>query len=100
MSTRVHSWGSSALVIGAVLVLACHSAAAVGPSEGFGTLTVDEVSALIAQHAASIYDANNHDRYVKSHVPTAKWVDPDEMKAADLPPQKDRTLVFYCANEH
>jgi rhodanese-related sulfurtransferase len=35
----------------------------------------------------------------KGHVPTATWVDFKDVKASDLPKDKDRMLVFYCANE-
>jgi rhodanese-related sulfurtransferase len=35
----------------------------------------------------------------KGHVPTAKWVDFKNVQASDLPKDKDRTLIFYCANE-
>ena len=48
----------------------------------------------------SIFDNNPKEMWQKGHVPTAKWVDFKDVKASDLPQDKDRTLVFYCANEH
>jgi rhodanese-related sulfurtransferase len=61
---------------------------------------VDEVDTLIKRKAVHVYDNNSEDRYKVSHVPTAKWVQFDEVKASDLPQEKDAKLVFYCANEH
>ena len=82
----------------AALVLA--PAARADEQEGFGSLTVDQVADHIAKADATIFDNNSKDRWAKSHVPTAKWVDYKAVKASDLPQDKDRTLVFYCANEH
>ncbi len=68
--------------------------------EGFGRLTVDQVSELIAKDDASIYDNNGKDRWARGHVPGARWLDYHSVKASDLPADLDRKLVFYCANEH
>jgi hypothetical protein len=82
---------------GALLALAGHARAA--DKEPFGSLTVDQVADLIAKKDVSVYDNNSMDRFKESHLPTAKWVDFKNVTAADLPKEKDRTLVFYCANE-
>jgi 3-mercaptopyruvate sulfurtransferase SseA len=65
------------------------------------SLTVDEVAARIALHDGKtvIYDNNDKDRYAKSHVPGARWVDYENVTVADLPADKTATLVFYCASE-
>jgi hypothetical protein len=65
------------------------------------TLTVDEVATRIAANDGKtfVYDDNNHDRYLKGHVPGAKWLSTPEPTAADLPADKTATLVFYCASE-
>lgn len=68
--------------------------------DGFGSLTVDQVSDLIASKSASIYDNNGKDRWEKGHVPGAKWVAPDKVSASDLPADKASKLVFYCASTH
>jgi rhodanese-related sulfurtransferase len=65
----------------------------------FGSLTVDQVSDLISKHDVKVFDNNSRDRFKESHVPTAKWVDFKNVQASDLPQDKDRTLIFYCANE-
>jgi hypothetical protein len=64
-------------------------------------LTVDEVAARIATNDGKtfIFDNNPKDRYAKSHVPGAKWLDYDKVTASDLPADRSATLVFYCASE-
>jgi rhodanese-related sulfurtransferase len=64
------------------------------------TLTVNEVAARLGDANTFIFDNNSKDRYDKGHIPSAKWVRPDEISAAILPADKRATLVFYCANEH
>jgi hypothetical protein len=63
------------------------------------SLTLDEVSARIAAHDGKtfVFDNNSRDRYASGHVPTARWVDHKNVTAADLPPDKAATLIFYCA---
>ena len=68
-------------------------------NQGFSSLTVDQVAAHLAKGDASIFDNNPKDMYQKGHVPTAKWVDFKNVQPSDLPQDKDRTLIFYCANE-
>ena len=68
--------------------------------EGFGELTVAQVEQLIEKKQASIFDNNSDTRFAKSHLPTAKWLKFNEVKEGDLPADKERTLVFYCANTH
>ncbi len=68
--------------------------------EAFGRLTIDQVNELIAKKDGYIFDNNSKDTYAKGHVPTAKWVSFNDVKAADLPADKAAKLVFYCGNEH
>ena len=63
-------------------------------------LTIDEVATGIEQKTLTVIDNNTESRYRKSHVPTAKWVAFNDVKASDLPADKAQRLVFYCANEH
>ena len=85
-----------ALALGALLFGA---AARADDKEEFGRLTVDQVAEHVAKGDASIFDNNDKDTWQKGHVPTAKWVDFKNVQASDLPKDKDRTLIFYCANE-
>lgn len=66
----------------------------------FGSLTVDQVSDLIAAKGADIFDNNDRDDWAREHVPGAKWVKFNGVTAKDLPQDKSRQLVFYCANTH
>jgi hypothetical protein len=74
-------------------------------AEPFGRLTVDALDARMAEAKAgklalAIFDNNAQERYTRSHIPTAKWVESSAVTAAVLPADKDTTLVFYCANDH
>ena len=74
-------------------------------TEAFGRLTVEALDAKMAEAkggklALAIYDTNARERFAQSHIATAKWVKSNAVTAADLPADKDTTLVFYCANEH
>jgi len=87
------------VALGLVGLVACSRASS--PSAELRSLTVDEVAARVAAKDGKtfVYDNNEKDRYAKSHVPGARWVDYDNVTAADLPADKGATLVFYCASE-
>jgi len=76
------------------------AAGAEKPAQGFGELTVDQVAARIGTPGVHIFDNNHREEWVRGHVPTATWVDYATMTTADLPADKNATLIFYCANEH
>jgi hypothetical protein len=81
------------------VLLAC-TAHADPKKDGFGELTIDQVADLIARKDADVFDNNGKDTWASGHVPTAKWVSFKDVKESDLPKDRQRTLVFYCANEH
>ena len=64
-------------------------------------LTVDEVAARIAANDGKtfVYDDNPKEVWIHGHVPGAKWLDEDQVTAADLPADKTATLIFYCHDE-
>jgi len=84
----------------AALLLLGSARASSASEEGFSDLTIDQVADLIAKKDADIFDNNSKEVYAKGHVPTAKWVAFQEVKESDLPTDKSRKLVFYCANTH
>jgi rhodanese-related sulfurtransferase len=90
----------SSLLAGLVLLLAGAGRANTVKEEGFSDLTIDEVADLIATKDADVFDNNAKDVYQKGHVPAAKWVAFDAVKESDLPKDKSRKLIFYCANTH
>ena len=71
-----------------------------GGKDPFGSLTVAEVAGRVGKPGVHVFDNNGKDRWQRSHVPTAAWVDYSALKASDLPSDKSATLIFYCANEH
>jgi len=75
-------------------------AAAEKTAQGFGELTVDQVAERLGKPGVHLFDNNPREQWVDGHVPTATWVNYNTMTAADLPADKNATLIFYCANEH
>jgi hypothetical protein len=92
-----------------VVLIASLVVALVGCSKDNGTpvaselkpLTVDEVSTRLAANDGNtfVYDNNPKESWVHGHVPGAKWLDEENITAADLPAAKTATLIFYCHNE-
>lgn len=73
--------------------------------ELFARMTVEELDAKLAsaragQGKVAVFDNNDRARFDKGHIPGARWVKFDAVKASDLPADKETTLVFYCANEY
>jgi rhodanese-related sulfurtransferase len=81
------------------LALCALVARAESSDEQFNRLTVDEVQKMVESKSINVFDNNGHDRYVKGHVPTAKWLSIADIKASDLPTDKEKAVVFYCGNE-
>lgn len=104
----------TAMLIGlTALAPACKSKGAANTHQGeeakepepFGRLTIEELEAKMKARDAgqlklAVFDNNVRERFDKGHIPSAKWVKFDKVTAADLPADKDTTLVFYCSNEH
>ena len=84
------------LAVSLLLVLATPVLA----DEEFGGLSVQQVSTRLKERNFFVYDNNNFDRFKRSHVPGARWLNPYAVKPQDLPGDKSATLVFYCASEH
>ena len=72
--------------------------------EAFGRLTIDEVEAKMAEAKAgklalAVIDNNPRTVFEQGHLPGAKWVKHTEVRAEDLPSNRDAMLVFYCSSE-
>jgi rhodanese-related sulfurtransferase len=76
-----------------VAVVAC----AADKKEPFGMLSMDDVEKMLGQPNVLVVDANNDDVYRKNHLPGAVWWKTAPL-AQLLPPDRARTLVFYCAS--
>ena len=100
MNRRIFFLALPLALLALLALVGCKNASS-GPTPDLKALTVDEVEARINAHdnKTYIFDDNDKDRYAKSHVPGAKWLDEDHVTAADLPSDKGATLIFYCANE-
>ena len=70
------------------------------PAEKFGELTVAEVNQRRMEKGFHLIDNNSKETWQEGHLPGARWVQYSSVTAADLPADKEATLVFYCANEH
>lgn len=60
-------------------------------------LTIADVAARLGQPDFFVFDNNGHGRWRRSHVPTARHLNPHTFEPKDLPENKHATLVFYCA---
>jgi rhodanese-related sulfurtransferase len=69
----------------------------VGTMDDIPALTVDEVAARLGQPDFFVFDNNGQGRWKRSHVPGAKNLNAHSYDAAELPPDKNAALVFYCA---
>ena len=66
---------------------------------GLKTLSPDDLHRLTqnVEHV-SVVDVNSRQSWLRARVPGAKNLDPAVYNDADLPPDKDAVLVFYCSN--
>ena len=87
-----------------VLVVACSKTEAVDqrPSEHIATITIPELDAKLATGECQAVDANGEPTRKKMGViPGAVLLsDYDTYASSELPKDKSKTLVFYCANMH
>jgi rhodanese-related sulfurtransferase len=87
--TRLHI----AALCAAGVSLACHREPA---GEPFQTIGMDEVQGMLGRPGVFVLDANVPEVFEENHLPGAQHVSPARVAGA-LPPDKDATLVFYCA---
>lgn len=86
------------LLLCLVLVPACGKKSS---SKAISTVTVSELETLLAKGACTPVDANGPTtRKNKGVIPGAiRLTDYETFAATELPADKARPLVFYCANE-
>jgi hypothetical protein len=73
---------------------------AYGDSEGFRSLSPQEVAAKLKEKNVYVFDNNHIDVFKAGHLPHAKWLNPSEYEAKELPANKNATLIFYCQHEY
>ena len=69
-------------------------------SEGFRSLTPQEVAAKLKQKNVYVLDNNDLEVFQAGHLPRAKWLNPSDYAVTELPANKNATLIFYCENEY
>ena len=65
---------------------------------GLKSISPRALQDLIALRQATVIDLNSPQSWARAHVPGALHFDPLAWSEADLPPDKDTRLVFYCSN--
>jgi rhodanese-related sulfurtransferase len=50
------------------------------------------------QQPLTVIDVNSAQSWAKAHVPGALHLDPQAFNGADLPTDKQASVVFYCSN--
>ncbi|MFT3698152.1 MAG: rhodanese-like domain-containing protein [Kofleriaceae bacterium] len=97
------------ILLAAVLAVGCAKSADKAPAdqkaqveEKFNFITVDDVDAHITAGTAQAVDANNvTTRQHEGVVPGAiQLTDSETFALSELPSDKSKELVFYCANTH
>lgn len=61
-------------------------------------MSVAEVESRLGQSGFYVFDVNPSTRWSAGHVPGALNLDPAGFTAADLPADRNATLVFYCSD--
>jgi rhodanese-related sulfurtransferase len=65
---------------------------------GLKTISPDDLQRLVQGGGAKVIDVNSRQSWLKARVPGATNLDSAAYSEADLPPDKNATLVFYCSN--
>ncbi len=65
---------------------------------GLKSVSPAELHRLVLARQVTVIDVNSRQSWEKTHVPGARLFDPLTWTEADLPPDKQAALVFYCSN--
>ena len=65
---------------------------------GLKTISPRELAELVKQRQVTVIDFNSSESWQKAHVSGALNLDPTNCGDADLPPDKESGLVFYCSH--
>lgn len=65
---------------------------------GLKSISCRDVSALLLDRRATVFDVNASSRWAVAHVPGASSLDPVQFGETDLPVDKHAILIFYCSN--
>lgn len=65
---------------------------------GLKTISPGDLHRAVLERRVTVIDVNSSQSWNESHVPGALNLDPAGYGPAELPPDKDSSLVFYCSN--
>ncbi|HTA64042.1 MAG TPA: rhodanese-like domain-containing protein [Xanthomonadaceae bacterium] len=65
---------------------------------GLKSVSPAELQRLLQDRHVTVIDVNSRQSWEKAHIPGALHFDPVAWSEADLPPDKQSSLVFYCSN--
>jgi rhodanese-related sulfurtransferase len=65
---------------------------------GLKTISPGDLHHAMQDQAVTVIDVNSPQSWTKAHVPGAMNLDPVAYADADLPADKQSSLVFYCSN--
>ena len=65
---------------------------------GLAVITPEALLREVEARRVTVLDVNAPERFTLAHVPGARHLDPAGFGAAELPPDLDAGLVFYCSN--
>ena len=91
--------GMKTLTIALASLLLLLPLVAYADSEGFGSLTPQQVAGKLKQKNVYVFDNNDPDVFQAGHLPRAKRLSPSDYEAKELPANKNATLIFYCEDE-
>jgi len=65
---------------------------------GLKSISPADLNGQVQAKQVNVFDVNSAQSWQKAHVPGAKNLDPANFVVADLPGDKNSSLVFYCSN--
>jgi rhodanese-related sulfurtransferase len=65
---------------------------------GLRTISPGELHRLLQRGSVTVVDVNLRQSWESARVPGAVHLDPFAFADADLPPDKETAVVFYCSN--
>ena len=65
---------------------------------GLKSVSPGELQGLVDKRAVTVVDVNSRQSWDRAHVPGALHLDAFAYTQADLPADKNASLVFYCSN--
>ena len=65
---------------------------------GLKSISPAEVNGQVQAKQVNVFDVNSAQSWQKAHVPGAKNLDSATFVVADLPSDRNSSLVFYCSN--